>query len=182
MLDLIISTLYLFLPAYVANMAPVVATKVNIFPRLNVPIDGSDKDTAHPLFGVNKTYRGFVTAILASIGVAFLQLLVSRNGAGKLFTEFSYTYENFLLWGLVLGAGALVGDLIKSYFKRRLNIPAGHRWVPWDQLDMVFGGLLFGSLMYRFSWQQILVLLVLSPLLILVVNLISYWLNIKKEW
>jgi CDP-2,3-bis-(O-geranylgeranyl)-sn-glycerol synthase len=172
----------LFLPAYIANMAPVVATKVNIFPRLNVPIDGSNKDTMRPLFGVNKTYRGFVTGILAGVGVAFLQLLVRRNGAGRLFTEFPYTYENFLLWGLVLGAGALIGDLVKSYFKRRLNIPSGHRWLPWDQLDMVLGGLLFGSLMYRFSWQQVVVLLVVSPLLILIVNLVSYWLKIKKEW
>ena len=182
MFDLLISTLYLFLPAYVANMAPVVATKVNIFPRLNIPLDGSNKDTAHPLFGVNKTYRGFVTGILASIGVAFLQLLIRRNGAGKLFTEFPYTYENFLLWGLALGVGALTGDLVKSYFKRRLKIPSGHRWLPWDQLDMVIGGIIFGFVLYRFAWQQVVVLLVVSPLLILIVNLVSYWLKIKKEW
>lgn len=182
MFDLIVSALYLFLPAYVANMAPVVATKVNIFPRLNIPLDGSNKDTAHPLFGVNKTYRGFVVAILASIGVAFLQLLVRRNGAGKLFTAFPYTYENFLLWGLVLGVGALTGDLVKSYLKRRLGIAPGQRWLPWDQLDMVIGGIVFGFLLYRFSWQQVLVLLIVSPLLILIVNWVSYWLKIKKAW
>jgi CDP-2,3-bis-(O-geranylgeranyl)-sn-glycerol synthase len=74
----------------------------------------------------------------------------------------------------------LVGDLVKSYFKRRLNIPSGQRWLPWDQLDMVIGGIVFGFLLYRFSWQQVVVLLVVSPLLILVVNLVSYWLKIKK--
>lgn len=182
MSDLLISTLYLFLPAYVANMAPVVATRLNIFPRLNVPIDGSTKETARPLFGVNKTYRGFVTGILASIAVVFIQLLFREDGAKNLFAKFPYTYGNFWLWGFLLGFGALAGDLVKSYFKRRLKIPAGQRWLPWDQLDMVLGGLFFGSFLYRFSLQQVLVLVVVSPLLILIVNLVSYWLKIKKNW
>jgi hypothetical protein len=47
---------------------------------------------------------------------------------------------------------------------------------------MVIGGIIFGFVLYRFAWQQVVVLLVVSPLLILIVNLVSYWLKIKKEW
>lgn len=180
-MEFIVSTLYLFLPAYVANMAPVVATRLNLFSFLDKPLDGSTKDTERPLLGINKTYRGFVAGLISSIFVAYVQLFL-KNKHIFINTDFDITSKNFWIWGAILGFGALMGDLVKSFFKRRFGIPPGKRWIPWDQLDMVFGGLIFGSLMYSFSWQQVGVLIILSPFLILVVNLVSFYLKIKKDW
>jgi len=178
----IISTLYLFLPCYVANMAPVVAKKFNLFPSLAKSLDGSSDENSRQIFGANKTYRGILVGIIAGALTAFTQfLLVDNPFLGKI-SVFPYTAQNFFIWGILLGGGALCGDLVKSYLKRKRGIAPGERWLLWDQLDMVFGGIIFGSLMYRFSWQAILVLLIISPLLILAVNILGYLLKIKDNW
>lgn len=180
--DEIISTLYLFLPCYVANMAPVVAKKLGLFPSLARSLDGSIEGSSKQIFGVNKTYRGILVGIIAGVLTAFTQFLLIDSPFGGEISIFPYTAQNFFIWGILLGGGALGGDLVKSYLKRKRGIAPGKRWLPWDQLDMVIGGIALGSLMYRFSWSAILILLVISPVLILVVNFLGYLLKIKDNW
>lgn len=43
-----------------------------------------------------------------------------------------------------LALGTMLGDLIKSYVKRRRQIPAGTAWPLVDQLDAVLGAFLLG--------------------------------------
>ena len=43
--------------------------------------------------------------------------------------------------GLLLGSGALIGDAVKSFFKRKEGIKPGNRFIPWDQLDYSIGSL-----------------------------------------
>jgi len=182
MSDLIVSTLYLFLPCYVANMAPVVAKKLGLFPSLARPLDGSGSNGAKQIFGVNKTYRGILVGIIAGVLTSFAQLLLLNNSFFASILVFPYTVKNFFLWGILLGGGALGGDLAKSYFKRKRGIAPGNRWLPWDQLDMVFGGIVCGSLLYRFSLMNIIILLIATPFLVLAINFVGYFLKIKENW
>ena len=59
----LLAVIYYMLPAYFANMAPVIFKKINF---LNVPINEN-------LFGRNKTYRGLFFAVLLGTVVFLIQ-------------------------------------------------------------------------------------------------------------
>lgn len=163
--------LYFFLPAYVANMTPVLVRKA---PFLNRPIQ-------EKLFGAHKTWRGLVLGTLAGTMVFWLQQIAYRQG----FTELAFLdYAHIsLAYGLLLSGGALLGDIIKSYYKRKENIPPGKSWIPWDQLDFVVGGIVGASFLYAPPFGMAMVLLIVSPLLHLVVNYLGYLLHLKpNKW
>ncbi|HET6399618.1 MAG TPA: CDP-archaeol synthase, partial [Candidatus Thermoplasmatota archaeon] len=65
----ILHALWLFLPAYVANMSPVFSAK--LLPRWNAPMDGgrTSKDGKRVL-GPGKTWRGLVGGIVAGAATA----------------------------------------------------------------------------------------------------------------
>lgn len=168
---LILKSLYFFLPAYLANLVPPLLKRVNI---LNYSI--SEK-----YFGKNKTWRGFVGAILVGTLVFWMQKISYTNG----FTTFALIdYNGFsILLGFLLGTGAILGDLIESYFKRKAGVLPGNSWKPWDQLDFVIGAILLSFFVYVPRAEVILVLLLASPLLHILFNLFGYWLKInKKMW
>lgn len=194
----IVQALWLFLPAYMANMAPVFAMK--LFPKWNARIDGGRnwKD-GRALLGAGKTWRGLAAGCLAGAATATTQSLwptdwdVSDFGA-----TLAGGIHGPLLLGFALGFGTIVGDAAKSFFKRRTGRAGGAPWVPFDQLDFVVGGLLFAylaSLVLQLggganwwwlnfvagdAWWRLLVLLVLTPGLHFIVNIIGYKLKMKK--
>ncbi len=181
--DLVVGALYLFLPAYVANMAPVVAKRLRLFQSLERPLDGGRRFRGQPLFGAHKTLRGVVVGVAAALVTAGLQRWAAMRGSVLAeLTEFPYPAVSPILWGLALGGGALLGDLAKSFLKRRFGIPPGRRWFPWDQLDLILGAMLLGWLVYPIPVPTLLVVLVATPVLGLVVNLGGYLLSIKEAW
>jgi len=179
----ILQALYLFLPAYAATMAPVVAKRFHLFSSLAWPLDRGMMFYQQPFLGPHKTFRGILAGILAAIGTAALQRLGAQRSDffSSLSSEPHLLYSP-ILWGSALGGGALLGDLVKSFIKRRFGIPPGRRWFPWDQLDQVIGALLIGWLLYPFSWATVLILLLVTPLLSLVVNIGGYLLSVKEAW
>jgi CDP-2,3-bis-(O-geranylgeranyl)-sn-glycerol synthase len=82
--------------------------------------------------------------------------------------------------------GALTGDLLKSFAKRRIGKEPGESWAGFDQYDFVAGALLFlliGNPAWLFTWVTVpvfLAILVLSPLLHRAVNIIGYVTGMKK--
>ena len=168
MLELILSALYFFLPAYFANMAPVFVKKLNF---LNDPVH-------EKLFGKNKTWRGLVVASITGLIVFWLQKVAYMNGFVNLaiidYADFS------IMFGFMLGFGAILGDLVESYYKRKAEIPPGKPWPVFDQLDFVIGGIVGSFFFYVPPAEVVLVLMVASPLLHLIVNRIGYWLGIRK--
>ena len=91
-------------------------------------------------------------------------------------------YADFPFWfGFLQGGGVILGDLIKSFYKRRQGIKPGDPWWGWDQLDFVIGCIVLGFWVYVPPAEIVLVLLVLSPILHLLANNIGYLLKIKKN-
>ena len=131
--------------------------------------------------GKNKTWRGIVVATIAGGLVFWLQQLAYSSGFTKLAI---IDYTGFpLIFGFLLGFGAIIGDLIESYYKRKAGVAPGKPWFPFDQLDFVIGGLFFGFFVYVPKANLILVLLIVSPLLHIIFNRIGYWLKINKtKW
>ncbi len=169
MLDLILKSLYFFLPAYFANMAPIFFRKI--------PWGGAPIHTK--LFGQNKTWRGIVAAVFLGIVVFGIQKGVHKAG----FQPFALIdYADFSLWlGFWMSLGAILGDLAKSYYKRKEHISPGQKWFPFDQLDFVIGGVVGSWMVYVPPMQVVVVLLILSPVLHIVVNHLAYWLGVRKE-
>lgn len=177
MLNLILQYFYFMLPAYFANMAPVIAKKW--FNILNVPIDFNKKINNKPIVGGNKTYRGLIFAVVFAIIITFLQYLFYKN---NIFRNISFVdYSNWLLLGFLLGFGAIFGDLAKSFFKRRLNLEPGKPFIPFDQTDFVIGALIFAYPLVKLPLESILGILLLSFVLHITVNHIAFYTGIRKE-
>ncbi len=173
MLQTILTALYFIFPAYVANMAPVFAKALNL--PLGKPIHTE-------LFGENKTWRGGYSAYLFAFGIASLQIFFFQKNFFTSVSYLSYTDWNPFLLAFLFGIGALFGDLVKSFFKRRLKIKSGAPWPPFDQLDFILGVLLFFAFFKPIPWNITIVLIIITPLLHLLSNIMAYFLGLKKIW
>ncbi|MBI2077823.1 MAG: CDP-archaeol synthase [Euryarchaeota archaeon] len=182
-----------------ANMAPVFAMK--LFPGWNARIDGGREwKDGRAILGAGKTWRGLVAGSLLGSLTAFAQSFIGSTDVP--FNDFGASYTAAAPWllGLGLGFGAIVGDAVKSFFKRRTGREGGAPWVPFDQLDFVVGGLLFALVLSLLlvpftawtglgwwadeflgaNWPRLVILLLATPLLHFVVNIIGYKLKLKK--
>jgi len=169
MWSIILKSLYFFLPAYIANMAPVL---FKWLPWKKIPV--SEK-----YFGRNKSWNGILIATIIGTIIFWLQKLAYSKGFTSLalidYTDFS------IVLGVLMGLGAMVGDLVESYYKRERGIKPGQPWILWDQLDFVIGALVFVFFIYIPSIEALLTILIVSPLLHFVVNYIGYLLGIRKR-
>jgi len=178
---LIFKSLWFFLPAGIANMTPVLVKKINF---LNFPVDLGKIYRGKPLFGKNKTYRGFFFGTLGAIITVLIQKFLYSNY--EFFQETAVIpLDQYSPWlvGFLMGFGALFGDLAESFVKRRVNVAPGERFFPWDQLDFVFGFLILISIIHIPEWSVIICLIVLLPLFHIGVNYLGYYLKIKdSKW
>ncbi len=168
----IIKCIYFMLPAYFANMAPVLFRKINF---LDIPVDFNKKLFGTPIFGSHKTFRGIFFGVL----IGFLVFIIQKNYSPVSISLIDYSNTPFFV-GILLSAGAIFGDLIKSFIKRRLGKKEGQPFIPWDQLDFALGAVIF-SFAYFPGWQSIAVILLISPLLHIAINHLAFYLKIRKE-
>lgn len=159
-----IELLYLMLPVYAANMAAP-------FARL---LPGTPRPICERWLGAHKTWRGCLLALLAAAATTFAQ---SRIG----WAHSLIRYDGALALGLSCGAAAMLGDSVKSFFKRRRGIAPGQPWIPADQLDYVVAGLLVLRTRYAFSLADAAAILAFSFIGSLVVNRLSARLHIKDS-
>ena len=169
----ILQALYYFLPAYVANMAPVIFK--NPLPQ---PIDFHRPWHNKRIFGDNKTWGGLIAAIITGSAVFILQQ--SLNSIQFFQSLAIINYKQSMLFGILMATGAILGDLAKSFIKRRLNKQPGEEWFPFDQIDYVIGALLFTLPLYAPPLKIIIALFVLAPVLHYTVNYIAFLLGLKK--
>ena len=164
----ILKLLWLFLPAGIANISPVLFKKV---PLLNYPIDGGKKFRGERIFGEHKTWRGLIAGILMATLVVYLQ---------KISGLIDYSGINPLVLGPLLGAGALIGDAVESFFKRQHKIKPGHSWVPFDQTDWIIGAVVFAEIYVKIGLVDAIIVIVISGLLHPLANLLSFALKFQK--
>jgi CDP-2,3-bis-(O-geranylgeranyl)-sn-glycerol synthase len=162
----VLELVYLMLPAYAANMAP---PFVKFWPGWNPPIN-------HALFGDHKTVVGFALGVVVGIFVAFIQ---SRIG----WSQSILSASNWLAIGLAAGFGAMLGDSIKSFAKRRVGIAPGSPWIPADQLDFAVGALVLMFPVIRLGWMDVAAIVLITFAGDIAVNHVSFWLGIRTtKW
>ena len=184
---LILQSAYFLIPAYCANMIPPIAKRFKMFEFLNIPVDfGKKSHDGRPIFGKNKTYRGFLVGIIGGLIGAFIQMFLFRFSLFQTLSVNGIDYTNpqtIILIGVLMGAGAITGDVIESYFKRRLNVDSGSSMAPWDQIDFVVGAYVFVfAFVYMYiTWQLFICSLIITFFLTVIVNHVSYYLHIRNE-
>ena len=115
----ILKCIWFILPAGLANIAAALSKHTNL---LNKPIDFGLTFREKPLFGRNKTYRGFLFGIVVGILIFWLQQYLYRFDIIKEISFFDYNKYNFLLIGFLFGFGTVFGDLVKNrHIEERLQ-------------------------------------------------------------
>ncbi|MGC9058223.1 MAG: CDP-2,3-bis-(O-geranylgeranyl)-sn-glycerol synthase [Candidatus Nanoarchaeia archaeon] len=160
LLTILLNSILFILPAYFANASPVIWAK--LLGKHNLPIDFNKTWNGKPIFGQGKTWGGFVGGVLTG---TFVGLLQSR-----------------LLAGFLLSFGALLGDLVGSFIKRRLGLARGQALPGLDQLGFVVFAVLFCALVEKPSIPMLITIFVLTPLAHFGTNVLAYILHLKKEW
>ncbi len=147
----ILFALWFFAPAGLANAAPVFAAKLAYLNHFSTPLDLGHSWRGERIFGNHKTIRGVLAGmVLATLGVGLQKYAYTHSGWAVQVSQY-VDYRSAQLWllGPLLGFGALMGDAIKSFFKRRVHVRPGRSWFPFDQLDFIVGGLLASRLVVR---------------------------------
>lgn len=177
---LILQAIWFMLPAYVANMAPLLAKP--FFQELAIPIDGGKTYRGQPLFGKSKTYRGVLAAVVLSTIIFLLQKYLFLYPFFQRISMLNYPQETLWL-GFFFGLGAMAGDLVKSFFKRRMGLKSGDPWFPFDQLDYPMGAMIFALPFIILPTSLVLTILLITPLLSYAVNYLGYRLGLKEvQW
>jgi CDP-2,3-bis-(O-geranylgeranyl)-sn-glycerol synthase len=163
LLQLVALAIWTIFPAYVANAAPVVLGGGR-------PIDGGRKfSDGRPILGPGKTIRGFAAGIIAGTVFAVLQ----GAAVGSLYPYISR--------GLLLSLGALTGDLLGSFLKRRINLERGAPAPVMDQIGFVVVALIFASPVLPLGWEVTLIILIITLPIHLATNIAGHRLKLKDR-
>ncbi len=177
--------LYFMLPAYLANVSALAFGG-------GAPVDFKRNfSDGRRLLGDGVTWRGTIIGIIIGTGIAVLQGIVFMY-YGDIFTlipEWT-TIEgiipgNFMGWillGLALSGGALLGDAVGSFIKRRIKIERGRPAPFLDQLDFAIVALLLASLVVTIPLEIIILILFFTVILHVAANTIAYLLGLKDVW
>lgn len=176
-LGVVVTALWAMLPAYVPNNVAVLAGGGR-------PIDGGRTMGGRRLLGDGKTWRGTAAGTLAGTALALLLTAVTVQASDVV----GYPLPAFPLGaGLGLALGAMLGDIGASFLKRRSGRERGASFPGLDQLDFVVGALGCATLfapswtLATFSLPVVVAVLVVTPLLHLVTNVIAYAIGAKNE-
>ncbi|MFZ2887342.1 MAG: CDP-archaeol synthase [Minisyncoccia bacterium] len=168
-----IEALWFFLPAFVANQCPGFGAWLRV--PGNVPV-------SRKWLGENKTVAAYYMAAIGSILTFSAQQAMTDINVHYGWIVTSGPFENIGI-GLLFGVGAVFGDHLKSFFKRLIGLAPGESWWPFDQLDYVFGTLLFVyPVAGKVESDKFLIIVVVVLVGHPIVNGIGYWIGIRKKW
>jgi len=145
--EIILQALWIIVPAYVANASALLVGG-------GTPIDfGKTWKDGKRVLGDGKTWRGLFAGAFVGMTAGFGLSVAAKYIAP---TEYNFLqFENLDFEGFPLMIpivfslcfGALCGDIIESFFKRRVGKDRGENWIIFDQLDFIAGTLIFSFLM-----------------------------------
>lgn len=169
----ILFAIIFFLPAGIANAAPVFANKIPFLNKWTTPVDFGLMINGKRILGDNKTWRGLFFGGLTGGLTGWLVYQFISTVATQQLSHF---------WiGAILGLGGLFGDALESFFKRQMNIQSGQSWFPYDQIDYILGAILFSIPFIRLTLVDYLAVLAFYFGLHVIVSFIGYKLKLKDK-
>jgi len=159
--DLILA-IYFMIPAYIANSIPTIFGGGKSIDCGRKFIDGER------IFGTNKTIKGFLSGLLCGSLAAIIEDFTLIKG--------------FALVGILISLGSLSGDLFGAFIKRRLKLAPGFPLPLMDQLDFIFGALLFTYPIYNLTLGAVFILILVTPPFHIFTNALAYVLKLKNTF
>jgi CDP-2,3-bis-(O-geranylgeranyl)-sn-glycerol synthase len=168
------------LPAYLSNVSGLAFGG-------NHPIDFGKKFIDNiRIIGDGVTWEGLIAGTVVGSITGMIQgfigpYILELFGSNHIAPIYTGINEGILV-GFLLGFGALLGDAFGSFIKRRLNIDRGKPAPLLDQLDLVIGSLILGSLIFKFNLLFILIVCIITLGLHLLTNILAYTSGMKDVW
>ncbi|MCC6045838.1 MAG: CDP-2,3-bis-(O-geranylgeranyl)-sn-glycerol synthase [Ignisphaera sp.] len=172
-LNTIIRILWFLLPAYVANGTPVVTAR--LLQKLGFqrhPIDFGKKFVdGRRILGDSKSWEGLITGILTGTLAGYMQSLYQLIKAPT----------NFVIVGFVLSIGAMIGDILGAFIKRRLGLNPGEPVLLLDQLLFIITALGLSTILnlLKLSLFEWLMAITLTFILHIITNFLAYVVGLK---
>ncbi|MFW9787124.1 MAG: CDP-2,3-bis-(O-geranylgeranyl)-sn-glycerol synthase [Candidatus Thorarchaeota archaeon] len=174
-------SVWLGLAAWIANATPVLGGGGR-------PIDGGRlyRD-GRRILGDGKTIRGFIVGVVCGTLTGIGQFLAAPYLEPILAQFVTVTPEmNYVLYitipaGFLLSIGALTGDVVGSFIKRRVNVKSGDPSPFLDQIGFIIMALIFAFPLMVPSPIFVSVLILTTLGIHWVSNALGYLLGIKKN-
>ena len=172
--------IYFMLPAYLSNLSGLAFGG-------KTPADGNKiyRDGSR-ILGNGVTWEGTISGIIVGtiIGciIGIVGLDIPNLTGNIILINMPQTLITGLIYGFLLATGALVGDAVGSFIKRRIGLESGEPAPLLDQLDFVFGAIIFIYPIIQLDIKFILIICIISIILHLVSNIIAYLLGLKNVW
>lgn len=165
--------IYMFIfPGIIGNVAHMLVVKKDMLSFLAKPVSTE-------MFGLNKTFRGFVFLPVAIATVCLLESFFIG--------PFSTNYLSDFLIGFGLGLAYMLAELPNSYFKRRQGIAPGESaeknrilQLAIDKADSLIGACIFYYFAMNTGFSVILMLFVISFLLHISISYFLVIIKLKK--
>jgi len=154
--------LFVLLLLLTANGVPILVHLV-LGDRWGWPLDGGWQFIdGQPLLGASKTVVGVVGALLASTLLA-------------LFLDLGWRI------GLLIGGVAMLGDLLSSFFKRRMGLRPSAMALGLDQVPESLLPLMACAPLLDLTWTQVLLLTLVFVVLEIILSRVAYYIGIRKQ-
>ena len=175
-----ITTLYFILPAYFSNGSGLVFGG-------GAPVDfGKCDKKGIRWIGDGVTWRGFFAGTLIGTLTGTVQGYfgpqIMANFGQYIFTPIITDVNSGILIGFLLGFGALLGDALGSFLKRRIGIGRGEPAPILDQLDFIIVALILVSFVVKLNLLCIVIAIALTLAIHLISNTLAYLLGMKDVW
>ncbi|RLI94185.1 MAG: CDP-2,3-bis-(O-geranylgeranyl)-sn-glycerol synthase [Candidatus Altiarchaeales archaeon] len=183
----IIQAVWFILPAYIANLTPVNVSRIKELEKYGKPIDFGKSWGGVRILGDGKTWRGLFSGVAAGTITGLIQSTIQRD-----ITEFLRGISNdtsiilprmSVELAFMLSLGALFGDMVASFVKRRTGLKRGDPAPLLDQLDFVFGAFFFAWLLNPayLDYDRFFVVVVITPMIHVLTNFLAYLWKLKKH-
>lgn len=185
----VLGACWLILPVVVGGLGHVAVLKTDLLTSLAVPVDGGARWRGRPVFGANKTWRGFALMTgLTALASASQTALARRYRWSTPLQLQQSARVNAWLAGAICGLTYCLAELPNSFVKRRLGISPGirvHRysWLQYtiDQADSVVGCMLPLRLIYRSEVAELLTALALGLGIHIGIDQLIYAIGVKPR-
>lgn len=179
----ILFLLFYFFPAFIANAIPPQLGKIPLLNKFNYPMDFGLSFRGQRILGTNKTLRGLIIGTILAGLLCLSQGYIFENSEFlKDISPVNYNDFNPFILGTLLGFGALVGDAIESFFKRRFGIAPGEPWFPFDQIDFALGAAIFSYFYVQLDFKYYIIQILLFFVIHLAAKVLGYYLGLEKKW
>ncbi|MBD3186942.1 CDP-archaeol synthase [Candidatus Bathyarchaeota archaeon] len=195
-------SMWIIFPAYLANAVMVPVSRRLEKRGWNHSMDGGKFLGETRVLGAGKTIEGALAGTTIGILGGIVQLLLApafqfislkwhgfygsllvANGDIMFYIAWNRTS---MIRALIFPPGAILGDMMGSFIKRRMHVNRGESLPLLDQLDFIIGVILFslvshgiGASLIQVSPLYLVPIIILTPLIHLAVNRVAFKTGIK---